>query len=84
MTLQTKIHLLFTSCYHASNNLNYPFIDDLPPVRSAQQNLHEIRNNVVVLLTALLPQLDLAGISIETADIDNILQQIIEVNSLKL
>ncbi|KAM4732084.1 MORC family CW-type zinc finger protein 3 [Anableps anableps] len=52
--------------------------------RSAQQNLLDIRNNVVVLLTALLPQLDLAGISLETADVDNILQQIIEVNSLKL
>ncbi|XP_017289817.1 MORC family CW-type zinc finger protein 3 isoform X2 [Kryptolebias marmoratus] len=52
--------------------------------RSAQQNLHDMRNNVVVLLTALLPQLDLAGISLETADVDNILQQIIEVNSLKL
>ncbi|XP_037531457.1 MORC family CW-type zinc finger protein 3 [Nematolebias whitei] len=52
--------------------------------RLAQQNLHGIRNNVVVLLTALLPQLDLAGISVETEDVDNILQQIIEVNSLKL
>ncbi|CAI5652349.1 unnamed protein product [Oreochromis niloticus] len=52
--------------------------------RSVQENLHEIRNNVVVLLTALLPQLDLTGISLETNDVDNILQQIIEVNSLKL
>ncbi|KAM4586160.1 MORC family CW-type zinc finger protein 3 isoform 2-T2 [Fundulus diaphanus] len=52
--------------------------------RSAEQSLRDIRNNVVVLLTALLPQLDLAGISLETADVDNILQQIIEVNSLKL
>ncbi|XP_070769276.1 MORC family CW-type zinc finger protein 3 [Enoplosus armatus] len=52
--------------------------------RSAQENLHGIRNNVVVLLTALLPQLDLAGISLETTDVDNILQQIVEVNSLKL
>ncbi|XP_026213180.1 MORC family CW-type zinc finger protein 3 isoform X2 [Anabas testudineus] len=52
--------------------------------RSPQENLHDIRNNVVVLLTALLPQLDLAGISLETTDVDNILQQIIEVNSLKL
>ncbi|KAM9740953.1 MORC family CW-type zinc finger protein 3 isoform 1-T1 [Menidia menidia] len=52
--------------------------------RSAQQNLSDIRNNVVVLLTALLPQLDLSGISLETADVDNILQQIIDVNSLKL
>ncbi|XP_023263071.1 MORC family CW-type zinc finger protein 3-like [Seriola lalandi dorsalis] len=52
--------------------------------RSAQENLRDIRNNVVVLLTALLPQLDLAGISMETTDVDSILQQIIEVNSLKL
>ncbi|XP_041845441.1 MORC family CW-type zinc finger protein 3 isoform X2 [Melanotaenia boesemani] len=52
--------------------------------RSAEQNLHDIRNNVVVLLTALLPQLDLTDISLETADVDNILQQIIDVNSLKL
>ncbi|KAM8909975.1 MORC family CW-type zinc finger protein 3 [Spinachia spinachia] len=52
--------------------------------RSSQEDLHSIRNNVVVLLTALLPQLDLAGISMETTDVDNILQQIIEVNSLKL
>ncbi|XP_029368037.1 MORC family CW-type zinc finger protein 3 [Echeneis naucrates] len=51
--------------------------------RIMQENLREIRNNVVVLLTALLPQLDLAGISLETTDVDSILQQIIEVNSLK-
>nr|XP_046261217.1 MORC family CW-type zinc finger protein 3 [Scatophagus argus] len=51
--------------------------------RSPQESLRGIRNNVLVLLTALLPQLDLAGISLETTDIDNILQQIIEVNSLK-
>ncbi|KAF3693959.1 MORC family CW-type zinc finger protein 3 Nuclear matrix protein 2 [Channa argus] len=52
--------------------------------RSAQENLQGIRNNVVILLTALLPQLDLNGISLETTDVDSILQQIIEVNSLKL
>ncbi|XP_070692754.1 MORC family CW-type zinc finger protein 3 [Pempheris klunzingeri] len=52
--------------------------------RSSHECLRDIRNNVVVLLTALLPQLDLAGISLETTDIDSILQQIIEVNSLKL
>ncbi|XP_069027513.1 MORC family CW-type zinc finger protein 3 [Embiotoca jacksoni] len=52
--------------------------------RSAQENLRDIRNNVVSLLTALLPQLDLTGISLETTDVDSILQQIIEVNSLKL
>ncbi|KAM9376916.1 uncharacterized protein KZ484_009348 isoform 2-T2 [Pholidichthys leucotaenia] len=52
--------------------------------RSVQDSLRGIRSNVVALLTALLPQLDLTGISLETADVDNILQQIIEVNSLKL
>ncbi|XP_061581428.1 MORC family CW-type zinc finger protein 3 [Cololabis saira] len=52
--------------------------------QSEQQILCDIRSNVVVLLTSLLPQLDLTGISVETADIDNILQQIIEVNSMKL
>ncbi|XP_070818660.1 MORC family CW-type zinc finger protein 3 [Chaetodon trifascialis] len=52
--------------------------------RLSQESLHGIRSNVVVLLTALLPQLDLTGISMETTDVDNILQQIIEVNSLKL
>ncbi|XP_028444688.1 MORC family CW-type zinc finger protein 3 [Perca flavescens] len=52
--------------------------------RSKQENLHTIRHNVVALLTVLLPQLDLTGISLDTSDVDNILQQIIEVNSLKL
>lgn len=52
--------------------------------RMVQDKLCGIRNNVVVLLTALLPQLDLTGISLETSDVDNILQQIIEVNALKL
>ncbi|XP_060935322.1 MORC family CW-type zinc finger protein 3 [Limanda limanda] len=52
--------------------------------RSAQENLRGLRHNMVVLLTALLPQLDLAGISLESTDVDDILQQIIEVNSLKL
>ncbi|XP_034453051.1 MORC family CW-type zinc finger protein 3 isoform X1 [Hippoglossus hippoglossus] len=52
--------------------------------RSAQENLRCVRHNMVVLLTALLPQLDLAGISLESTDVDDILQQIIEVNSLKL
>ncbi|KAK7922407.1 hypothetical protein WMY93_009309 [Mugilogobius chulae] len=50
----------------------------------ALDELHGIRSNVVVLLTTLLPQLDLSGISLETTDVDNILQQIIEVNELKL
>ncbi|KAK9518155.1 hypothetical protein VZT92_023469 [Zoarces viviparus] len=59
---------------------NEPCESNRPP----QEDLRSIRNNVVVLLTALLPQLDLAGISMETTDVDNILQQIIEVNSLKL
>ncbi|KAM9849690.1 MORC family CW-type zinc finger protein 3 [Aulostomus maculatus] len=51
--------------------------------RLMQENLYCLRNNVVVLLNSLLPQLDLAQVSSETDDIDNILQQIIEVNSLK-
>lgn len=53
-------------------------------IRSSQEKLRDIRNNVVMLLTALLPQLDLAGISPDTTDVDNVLQQIVEVNSLKL
>ncbi|KAF7667635.1 hypothetical protein LDENG_00054710 [Lucifuga dentata] len=52
--------------------------------RTAREHLHGIRKNVVVLLTSLLPQLDVAGISMETTDVDNILAQIIEVNSMKL
>lgn len=52
--------------------------------RLSHESIRDIRNNVVVLLTALLPQLDLTGISVETDDVDNILQQIIEVNSLKM
>ncbi|XP_068596495.1 MORC family CW-type zinc finger protein 3 [Brachionichthys hirsutus] len=52
--------------------------------RSSQECLRDIRSNMVVLLTSLLPQLDLRDISLDTTDIDNILQQIIEVNALKL
>ncbi|XP_028271798.1 MORC family CW-type zinc finger protein 3 [Parambassis ranga] len=59
-------------------------VSDSEDSRLAQENLRDIRNNVVVLLTTLLPQLDLTGISLETTDVDNILQQIIEVNSLKI
>ncbi|KAM3838089.1 MORC family CW-type zinc finger protein 3, partial [Diretmus argenteus] len=46
-------------------------------------NLRCFRSNVVALLSALLPQVDLAGISTDTTDVENILQQIIDVNSLK-
>ncbi|CAG09733.1 unnamed protein product [Tetraodon nigroviridis] len=52
--------------------------------RSLQECLRLIRNNVVVLLRALLPQLDLTGISMDTSDVDSILQQIIEVNQMKV
>lgn len=52
--------------------------------RTFQECLRLIRNNVVVLLATLLPQLDFTGISMETPDVDSILQQIIEVNQLKL
>lgn len=54
------------------------------PIRSLKESLRNIRKNVVVLLTALLPQMDLAGISLETNDVNNILQKVLEVNSLKL
>ncbi|KAM6953332.1 uncharacterized protein FYW47_013955 [Aplochiton taeniatus] len=49
-----------------------------------QENLRCLRGNVVALLSAILPHLDLAGISLESADIDSILQQIIDANSLSV
>lgn len=52
--------------------------------RTGQEHLYGIRKNVVALLTSILPQLNLAGIDLETTDVDSILQQIVEVNSLKL
>ena len=54
----------------------------LPLPSLVQEKLRGIRNNVVSLLSALLPQVDLAGVSVDSSDVDNILQQIIEVNSL--
>uniref|UniRef100_A0A4W5Q890 Zgc:152774 n=1 Tax=Hucho hucho TaxID=62062 RepID=A0A4W5Q890_9TELE len=50
--------------------------------RIVQENLHKIRGNVVALLSAILPHLDLQGISLDTPDVDSILQQIIDANSL--
>ncbi|CAL1613592.1 unnamed protein product [Knipowitschia caucasica] len=47
-----------------------------------QETLRGLRVNVVVLLSTLLPQLDLSDINVETSDVDTILQQIIEVNDL--
>lgn len=47
-------------------------------------SLHSIRRNVVTLLTVLLPQLDMTGISLESDDVDHVLQQVIDVNSLKV
>ncbi|XP_028314985.1 MORC family CW-type zinc finger protein 4 isoform X2 [Gouania willdenowi] len=52
--------------------------------RSVHEKLVKLRDNVVLLLTTVLPRLDLTGICLETSDVDNILQQIIEVNSLKM
>uniref|UniRef100_A0A8C7J9N1 CW-type domain-containing protein n=2 Tax=Oncorhynchus kisutch TaxID=8019 RepID=A0A8C7J9N1_ONCKI len=50
--------------------------------RIVLENLHKIRGNVVALLSAILPHLDLQGISLDTPDVDSILQQIIDANSL--
>ncbi|XP_038849474.1 MORC family CW-type zinc finger protein 3-like isoform X3 [Salvelinus namaycush] len=50
--------------------------------RIVLENLHKIRGNVVALLSAILPHLDLQGISMDTPDVDSILQQIIDANSL--
>lgn len=47
-------------------------------------SLRTFRKNVAALLTVLLPQLDLTGISLESNDIDDVLQQVIDVNSLKV
>ncbi|XP_030621576.1 MORC family CW-type zinc finger protein 4 isoform X2 [Chanos chanos] len=44
--------------------------------------LRLMRRNVVALLSSILPHLDLQGISYDTSDVDNILQQIIEANGL--
>uniref|UniRef100_A0A3P8XNG2 CW-type domain-containing protein n=2 Tax=Esox lucius TaxID=8010 RepID=A0A3P8XNG2_ESOLU len=52
--------------------------------RILQENLQRIRGNVVALLSAILPHLDLQGISLDTPDVDSILQQIIDANSLSL
>ncbi|XP_034037410.1 MORC family CW-type zinc finger protein 3 [Thalassophryne amazonica] len=67
-----------------SESQNKIRISESEDTRTPLEDLQSIRSNVVVLLTALLPQLDLAGISLETNDVDNILQQIININSLKL
>ncbi|XP_076015746.1 uncharacterized protein LOC143008054 [Genypterus blacodes] len=56
----------------------------LEETRTTQEHLFGLRKNVVALLTSILPQVNLAGISLDTADVDGILQQIIDVNSLKL
>lgn len=51
--------------------------------RSLQERLRLIRNNVVLLLTILVPQLDLSGIRMESPEVDAVLQQIIEANHMK-
>ncbi|TNM99220.1 hypothetical protein fugu_013784 [Takifugu bimaculatus] len=52
--------------------------------RSSQECLRLIRANVVVLLTVVMPGLDLTNISTETSDVDSILEQVLEFNSCKL
>ncbi|XP_077389179.1 MORC family CW-type zinc finger protein 3 isoform X2 [Festucalex cinctus] len=53
-------------------------------ISSMEKALYHIRSNLVALLKLLLPQLDLSGISLESADVDDILQQIVEVNAFQL
>ncbi|XP_017572371.2 MORC family CW-type zinc finger protein 3 isoform X1 [Pygocentrus nattereri] len=48
----------------------------------ALDRLRAIRRNVVSLLSSILPNLDMQGISYDTGDVDSILQQIIQVNNL--
>lgn len=88
MRNQTSPDTFLTRLYFR-NGLNKMYISDSWLMRcfadrTFQECLRLIRNNVVVLLATLLPQLDFTGISMETPDVDSILQQIIEVNQLKL
>lgn len=46
------------------------------------ERLRSIRRNVVALLSSILPDLDMQGISYDTIDVDSILQQIIQANNL--
>ncbi|XP_027029054.2 MORC family CW-type zinc finger protein 3 isoform X1 [Tachysurus fulvidraco] len=48
----------------------------------ALDRLRSIRRNVVSLLSSILPNLDMQGISYDTGDVDSILQQIIQANNL--
>ncbi|KAL1261594.1 hypothetical protein QQF64_006859 [Cirrhinus molitorella] len=46
------------------------------------ERLRSVRRNVVALLSSILPNLDMQGISYDTNDVDSILQQIIQANNL--
>ncbi|XP_052431045.1 MORC family CW-type zinc finger protein 4 isoform X2 [Carassius gibelio] len=46
------------------------------------ERLRSVRQNVVALLSSILPNLDMQGISYDTNDVDSILQQIIQANNL--
>ncbi|XP_051774478.1 MORC family CW-type zinc finger protein 4 [Ctenopharyngodon idella] len=46
------------------------------------ERLRSIRRNVVALLSSILPNLDMQGISYDTIDVDSILHQIIQANNL--
>ncbi|KAK3557919.1 hypothetical protein QTP86_003841 [Hemibagrus guttatus] len=48
----------------------------------ALDRLRSIRRNVVSLLSSILPNLDMQGISYDTGDVDSILHQIIQANNL--
>ncbi|XP_039510991.1 MORC family CW-type zinc finger protein 4 isoform X1 [Pimephales promelas] len=46
------------------------------------ERLRSIRRNVVALLSSILPDLDMQGVSYDNIDVDSILQQIIQANNL--
>lgn len=49
---------------------------------SLQEEIRKLRANIVALLSAILPHVDLQGISLDRGDVDGVLQQIIDANSL--
>lgn len=61
----------------------YEPLSVVPPYSSVTlERLRSIRRNVVALLSSILPDLDMQGISYDTIDVDSILQQIIQANNL--
>ncbi len=71
--------LLCIYIYITNMNMSLSF---LPDSSVTLERLRSIRQNVVGLLTSILPNLDMQGISYDTNDVDSILQQIIQANNL--